>query len=144
MDFCTMAIKHAKISSQISRQLGTVRAYRQSHEDIVQVACNLSEQLEDWRHQLPPYLQPRAVVNQSELPPNLNVYHAIYLHYSYWGSLISLHSTFTYPWSGMFSRDQSQSFRNQVRLSTEIVAETSRNIILATRYIHHDAGSPVW
>ncbi|CZR52471.1 uncharacterized protein PAC_02348 [Phialocephala subalpina] len=145
LEYSTYIIKHAQISSQIGKGFGTVQAYRQSPKDIVKTACDLDQQLRDWRDTLPPAVQPGNVINCSELPANLTMMHVLYLHYAYFGSLIAVHSTFTYPWSGMFGRDQSASLRNQINISTTIIAEASRNIILATKYMNDiQAWTPVW
>ena len=145
LDFGTYIIKHAQISSQIGKGFSTVQAYRQSPKDIVKTACDLDQQLRDWRDTLPPFMRPGNVIKCSDLPANLTVVHVLYLHYAYFGSLIAIHSTFTYPWSGMFGKDRSALLRNQINISTTITAEASRNIILATKYMSDiQAWTPVW
>ncbi|PVH76694.1 hypothetical protein DL98DRAFT_464707 [Cadophora sp. DSE1049] len=145
VNFGTYIITHAQISSRIAKGFSTVQAYRQSPKDIVKTACDLDEQLRDWRDTLPPFMQPGNAIKCSDLPANLTVMHVLYLHYAYFGSLIAIHSTFTYPWSGMFGKDRSPLLHNQVKISTTIIAEASRNIILATKYMSDiQAWTPVW
>ncbi|KAL5314332.1 hypothetical protein ACEPPN_018758 [Leptodophora sp. 'Broadleaf-Isolate-01'] len=145
LDFGIYIIKHAQISSRIAKGFSTVQAYRQSPKDIVKTACDLDKQLRDWRDTLPPFMQPGNAIKCSDLPANLTVVHVLYLHYAYFGSLIAIHSTFTYPWSGMFGNDRSALLRNQINTSTTITAEASRNIILATKYMSDmQAWTPVW
>ncbi|TVY34894.1 putative transcriptional regulatory protein [Lachnellula occidentalis] len=145
VEFCTYVIKHAQLSSQIGKRFSTVQAYRQSPESIVKTACELDQKLREWRDSLPPSMCPGTVINSSEIHPNLDTVHVLYLHYAFFGSLISLHSTVTYPWSDMFGRDGNLAFRNQVDTSTQIVADASRNIILATKYINDiHASTPLW
>jgi hypothetical protein len=90
-------------------------------------------------------MRPGTVLDPTNLPRGLQTTHAIYLHYSYFGSLIGIHSIFTYPWSEMLGRDRSPSLRDQINASSEIVAEASRGIILMTRYINDIyAWTPTW
>lgn len=125
--------------------LGTVQAYRQSPDEIIKTASELDIQLREWKDSLPLSMQPGTIINLSEIPEKLHVYNLIYLHYAYFGSLIAIHSIFTYPWTGMFGRSRTAGLLNQVKISTEIVAESSRNIILATKYISDIyAFTPVW
>ncbi|TVY54622.1 putative transcriptional regulatory protein [Lachnellula cervina] len=143
--FCTYVIKHAQLSSQIGKRFSTVQAYRQSPESIVKTACELDQKLREWRDSLPPSMHPGTIINSSEIPPNLDTVHVIYLHYAFFGSLISIHSTVTYPWSDMSGRNGNMALRNQVDISTQIVADASRNIILATKYINDiHASTPLW
>ncbi|TVY30806.1 putative transcriptional regulatory protein [Lachnellula hyalina] len=145
VEFCTYVIKHAQLSSQIGKRFSTVQAYRQSPESIAKTACELDQKLREWRDLLPPSMRPGTAINSSEIPPNLDTVHVIYLHYAFFGSLIAIHSTVTYPWSDMFGRDENLTFRNQVDISTQIVADASRNIILAAKYINDiNASTPLW
>ena len=145
VEFCTHAFKHAQISSQIGKQLSTLRSYSLPPEEIIRLAGHFDAQLREWCDALPACMRPGSDINPAEFPPKLHIYHVIYLHYSYYGSLMAIHSIFTYPWSGMFGRDRALALRNQVKISTKIVAEASRNIILATKYIDDiNAWTPVW
>lgn len=136
LEFCTLSTKHAKISSQIAKRCSTVAAYRQTPEQIIRTVCELDQQLREWCGTIPLSMRPGAVFDPSTLPTNFQLVHVIYLHYSYFGSLISIHSIFTYPWSVMLDRDKSPQLREQLNLSTEIVADASRSIILMTKYIN--------
>lgn len=146
VEWSTYMIKHAQISSRIGKRFSTVQAYRQTPEQVVQVAAELDQELREWKDTLPPHLRPGSTINLSNLPVGMKMDHVLYLHYSYFGSLIGIHSTFTYPWSGiMFGRGRTKVLSNQVAISIEIVAEASRNIILATKYINDIYSStPVW
>jgi hypothetical protein len=70
----------------------------------------------------------------------------MYLHFAYYGSLIAIHSVFTYPWSlASFGPEWNLTVAGQVNLSSNIVAEASRNIALITRDINDvNPASPGW
>jgi hypothetical protein len=111
----------------------------------MRTADELDAQLAEWKEALPISLRPGSTIVSSDIPLDMHVYTVLYLHYAYFGSLIAIHSTFTYPWTGMFGRRRTPALIAQVRKSTEIVAESSRYIILATKYITDIyAWTPVW
>ena len=102
-------------------------------------------QIQQWRESLPPFLDPFAPIKMYELPQNVHPYHVMYMRYAYFGSVMAIHSIFTYPWNrAVFGTDQTPGLRNQASLSTNIVVEAARNIILATKYVDIDASSPTW
>jgi hypothetical protein len=69
----------------------------------------------------------------------------MYLHDAYYGSLMAIHTIFSYPWiSAFFGTIKTPDFRNQVVSSTDALAESARNIILTTRHIEIDGASPHW
>ncbi|KAH8812891.1 fungal-specific transcription factor domain-containing protein [Xylogone sp. PMI_703] len=145
LDFCTLAAKHALISSQIGKRCSTVAAYRQTPEQVVQTACELDKQLREWQNLHPPAIRPGSIFRSPKLPSGFEMIHVLYLHFSYYGSLIGIHSIFTYPWSGMLGRDKSPAIRDQINTSIEIVAEASRSIILMTKFINDIyAWTPTW
>jgi hypothetical protein len=145
LDCLTYIIKHAQISSLISKRLATVKAFRQTPKQILKCVCELDMQIQQWRESLPPFLQPDEPIRLNELPQNIHLYHVMYLRYAYFGSVSAIHSIFTYPWnSAVFGIDQTPVLRNQISLSTKIVVEAARSIILATKYIDIDASSPIW
>jgi hypothetical protein len=58
---------------------------------------------------------------------------------------MAIHSIFTYPWnSAVFGANQSSALHSQISLSTNIVVEAARSIIIATKYVDVDASSPIW
>jgi hypothetical protein len=102
-------------------------------------------QIQQWRESLPPSLQPVELVKLNELPQGVHLYHVMYIRYAYFGSVMAIHSIFTYPWnSAVFGTDQTPALHNQISLSTNIVIEAARSIILDTKYIDIDASSPIW
>jgi hypothetical protein len=105
----------------------------------------MHQSLEEWRSQLPIYLQPGTLRNPLRLSNAKNNINFTYIHFAYYGSLTAIHTVFTYPWiTAMFEPDPAPAIREQISISTSIVAEAARNVILTTRYIDMDAASPAW
>jgi len=145
IEFCTHIIKHAQLSSRIGKHFSTVQAYHQKPDQIMEIAGELDRQLREWKDAVPEEMRPGGIIDCTEIPQSLHVAHLVFLHYSYFGSLIAIHSTFTYPWSSILGRERNEALRKQVKVSTGVVAEASRNIILATKYINDiHASTPCW
>lgn len=88
-------------------------------------------------------MRPGAVVGATDA--SINPAHSIYLHCAYYGGLISIHAVFTNPWSPIYTKCQTESLRKQVERSSNVVADASRKLILATRYITDIlASTPTW
>lgn len=143
IEMFTQAVKHAQIASQISKKLGSVSAFRRSTEEVIETVKVLDQQLQQWREDLPPSLR----IGNSKAPLILsgsrNRECILYLHFAYYGSLMAIHTIFTYPWIAViFGTDSTKAFRDQVSISTETVAEAARNIILTTRHIEINVASP--
>ena len=90
-------------------------------------------------------MQPIQPIDPNTLPQNVHLYYIMYIRYAYFGSVMAIHSIFTYPWNNaVFGADQTTALRSQISLSSNIVAEAARNIIIATKYVDIDASSPIW
>jgi hypothetical protein len=145
IEFLTACVKHAQIASRVSKRLATVKAYTQTPRELVQTVSEMDSLLEDWRKSLPDHLQPSHPIKHSNIPEGLLMCHVLYIRYAYYGSLLAIHTIFTYPWTtAIITTDHSTAFRDQVALSTDTVVGASRNIILTTKYIDVDNSSPVW
>lgn len=145
IDVFTHAIKHAQIASQISKNLGSVSAFRRNTEDVIETVRILGLQLQQWRDQLPAPLK----IGDSKAPlypsGSRNRDCVLYLHFAYYGSLMAIHTIFTYPWIAViFGAESTKAFCDQVSISTETVAQAARNIILTTRHIDINVASPAW
>ena len=145
LDVLTAYVQHAQISSRISQRLASVKAFQQSLPVLIQTVQDLSQQLQHWRDSLPPFLQMEHDISTAELPRNVQVLHVVKIRYLYYGSLIAIHPIFAYPWiNAMFGNVQTQALRNQISISSTVVAEAAKNLILAVKYIRIDAASPQW
>jgi len=145
IEFLSACVKHAQIASKVSKRLATVKAYTQTPRELVQTVSEMDSLLEDWRKSLPDHLQPSHPIKYSTIPEGLFMCHVLYIRYAYYGSLLAIHTIFTYPWTtAIITTDHSAAFQDQVARSTNTVVEASRNIILTTKYIDVDTSSPVW
>lgn len=145
VEILTHVIKHAQIASLISKKLGSVSAFRRSTMEVIETVRFLDQQLQHWRFQLPESLQIGSSRKSLTLSGSRNGVNIYYLHFAYYGSLMAIHTIFTYPWIAIiFGTEHTQAFREQVSMSTEAVAQAARNIILTTRHIEMDVSSPAW
>ena len=143
LEYFVNIIKHAQIASEISTRLASCKAFRQTPEVLAQTASELSLRLRTWKTSLPAYLQPGASFKSLERPHGIRNGHIIYLHYAYYGSLMAIHTIFTYPWiSAALGIEQSLEFQSQIFVSTNAVAEAARSILMTTRDLEIDAGLP--
>ena len=71
---------------------------------------------------------------------------ALYIRFNYYGSLTAINTIFFFPWISAICGISAQTaeLRDQIVLSTKIVADAARNIIRATKFIQVDAASPQW
>lgn len=106
----------------------------------------LEGRLHSWKESISNSIRPGTEIKLQLLPLGTSLDYVLYLQYAYYGSLIATHSVFFYPWnlSRFGISAQSIALANQVALSSEVVAEASRNIILTTKQIQADASSPTW
>lgn len=145
MEIFTNVIKHAKISSQISRRLGSVKALHSSVTELIGAVAELNDQLQQWYGTLPAHLKLIVGKGSSPLASPTRLKYLMYLHNAYYGGLMAIHTIFTYPWiSALFGKMKSQILRDQILASTNANAEAARKTILASRYIGVDGASPHW
>ena len=145
LEFFQATVYHAQINSEIARRLNTVKARQQSLEITLRVVQELEAKLKAWRSSLPTNFISNPPFECPNLPPSMHVFHAIFLHFCYHGSLIAIHTSFCYPWN----RPGQEVIRDanivtQRQQSKEIVAESSRSIIMAVQRLQINAASPVW
>ncbi|KAF2812009.1 uncharacterized protein BDZ99DRAFT_560742 [Mytilinidion resinicola] len=141
----TSFIEHAQISSSTMRHLSRAKSGQRSPAELVSTVEKLDRRLHSWYQSIPAALRLDLPFKKSNLPDGAQLEHLLYLHFAYHGSLISIHSFFGYPWNLIgFASDSSTDLRERMESSTRIVAEASRNLVLATRDISIDAEAPAW
>lgn len=166
LEFVRATIKHAQISSAISKQLISAKAWRDSLETTMAHVQVLEKRLDDWRNSLhqefissPPFFKradsPRRAGTQTS--------HILFLHFCYYSSVIAIHGVFCYPWNRPeLQRQQQQQQQKhprqdgralhisspqvhaQIERSTKAVAEASRQIILAVQGLEITSAMPLW
>jgi hypothetical protein len=143
MQIFVHAIKHAQISSLISKTLASVSASGRTTRQVIETVADLEQQRQQWRVSLPDFLLLCTLRNPLKPTTTKCGINEMYIQYAYYGSLMAIHTIFTYPWiTAVFPPDPS--LHEQVLASTDAVAEAARNIILATKNMEVDAASPAW
>ena len=123
-----------------------MKGLRQPLNDMIRTVQELEERLHSWKESISDSIRPGTGIKPQFLAVGTSLDYVLYLQFAYYGSLIATHSVFFYPWNlSRFSvSSQNTLLANQVALSSEVVAEASRNIILKTKQIQADASSPIW
>lgn len=136
----------AKIYSQISKNLMSVKAFRQAPSDLLATAARLDKELRAWRESLPPDIRPSDRLKSFQIPRHAKFFSTIFFHYAYYGSLIALNAIFAYPWvaNGIFGSDGRAITSDQIIASSNTVANAARNIILVARSLEIDGASLQW
>jgi len=142
--FCEMLIKLARLSSLVATKLSSVRAFRQRPEVMVRTVSGLDDRLLTLKSSFQHIFHIDAPIDPARLPPNLNLYQAVYLQFVYYCIVFDIHTALANPWSrAILSSESNNSVAIQSQQSSRIVAETSRAAIWATKNIHLDANTPV-
>lgn len=145
LEFVAKTIAHAQISSAVAKQLNTAKAMRDSPETILRHIKDLDNQLREWRESLGPLFRTQAPFKTHGLPPGTQVFHLLYLHFSYYALVIAVHGVFCYPWNRPdLQNSTNPEIHAQIRKSTEAVADASRQIILGVQRLEITACVPVW
>ncbi|KIW41959.1 uncharacterized protein PV06_05553 [Exophiala oligosperma] len=154
----TLIVKHAQISSQISRRIMSVKAPRQPVTKAIQTIQDIHQQLETLFESIPSCLK-----EKDNYPSTARRNQSIYLHFAIWGSFMATHIMFFYPWfsaryhhhdvqhgGGDVDPDHPASekldsmIQDQIKRSAEVVANAARKIILTARATTTDANTPMW
>lgn len=76
-------------------------------------------------------------------PANMSFQQAKYLQYAYYNTVLDIHTALATPWSQKaLGLIHDLSLEQQVTMSTQKVARTCRDAILATQDIHIEASTP--
>jgi len=150
LDIFVHSVKHAQISGRIAKKITALKASNHNLEDIVNTISSLDEEVRNWRDSLPPFMKWDShglLPDQSSLPPNVHPYHVCWQAFSYYGSLIAIHSVLVHPWNAMAFRvepNQKQQLRRHVAHSTSVVVHASRKMVQNLRHITITASTPKW
>ncbi|KEF59159.1 uncharacterized protein A1O9_04003 [Exophiala aquamarina CBS 119918] len=147
MQYLTLALRHTKICSRITRELMSTQARRLSVDALRKTVKEFDQQIKDFLRDLPSRFQIGTLAKLStdgQRIPHPN--QALYLHFSIYGSLLAVHSQFFYPWisSRLVDHDPENLIATQLKASSNIVAEAARKILVALRTLTTDAATPGW
>ncbi|KAJ3547726.1 hypothetical protein NM208_g1363 [Fusarium decemcellulare] len=144
-DFFTKTVTIAQISSAVVKQLNTSKAIKDSPETTLAIVQELDGRLRKWRESLHDAYRTSPYFRTEELPPGVQVFHVLYFHFSYYVLLIAIHGVFCYPWNRPdLQNSKKPGIHAQIQRSTEVVADASRQIILAVQRVEIHASLPVW
>jgi hypothetical protein len=130
--------------SLVAKKLSTTTALHQRREDIVQTVVELDQQLRALAASIQHIMPLEASIDPSSLPKGINLNQALYLQYLYFHIATEIHIALTYPWpQAEQSLNQDAILRDQSQTSSNIVANASRAIIIATKHLQIDVNSPV-
>lgn len=142
----TLMIKHAQLSSQISRCITSIRALQQHPKDLLGAVDSVRDQLQQLLKSFPTDLKVNSgpLVSNS-FPSTARLLQALYIYCAIYDSLMVIHSAFFYPWvSTLFEKDVDPSICLRVSSWSAAVAEACRKIILAIRSVEVNAATPAW
>lgn len=130
------------------KELLSIKSRRKSPASLIETVQRLEARLKHWRETCPHYLKPQIPINSAtQLPAGVLLKHVLWMHFSYYGILAAIHSRFACPWNFPNIEEegeQSEITRRQIEQSIQTVADSARNMILATKSIIIDADAPCW
>lgn len=140
----SIAIRHAKIHSQISRQLLSFKALSMPVDELILAVTNFHGQLRQLLEEMPTKFKIGTLTTPPHSPRLLS--HILYLHFSIYGSLMAVHAHFFYPWltSRFTIQASNATLEDQMTCSSAVVAEAARKIILALRLVNTNVTTPSW
>ncbi|KAI1616602.1 fungal-specific transcription factor domain-containing protein [Exophiala viscosa] len=144
VEYFSILISLARLSSLVSKKLSTVRAFQQGAESVVRSVAELDEQLEALKSSMDPTISNPTRPKSSPSSSTMTAQQLAYLRSALFSLTLDMHTSLTYPWSrSMLGLTPCAALRDQVNRSTQIVAETCRKAILATEHVQFDASTPV-
>ncbi|KAM3418752.1 hypothetical protein BST61_g4726 [Cercospora zeina] len=132
-------VRVSRVSSRIEKRLSAVQCSRMGPTATMQAVDQLHSELESVKNSLHDRykLNLSTRIFPSSLPPNFKLEQLVYLQYAYLTALLSVHTIWAYPWiRTMLGLSAEDKFRDHVVRSAEIVARTSREVIVMTEHIH--------
>ncbi|KAF2871444.1 fungal-specific transcription factor domain-containing protein [Massariosphaeria phaeospora] len=136
--------RHAKLSSQISRQLLSFKALSIPADELIERVTHFHSQLDGLLKEMPAEFSIDTVTSSQH--PTRRLTQILYLHFSIYGSIMAIHTHFFYPWmaSRLAGGDKNAILEAQIISSSNALAEAARKIILALRLINGDVTTPSW
>lgn len=111
---------------------------------LVRSVAELDEQLNTLKRSIDPIISRPAAPSITLLPSGMTLQQTMYLRGALQSIALDIHTSLTYPWSrSLLGVTPHVALRDQVETSTQIVAETCRQAILATELIRFDASTPM-
>lgn len=134
----TAMIAHAQICSKMIKQLFSVKAFSHPSDIIIENVRTLEEKLQEWRSFYSHLIPMKYNIASQEGDPYRRQANVSRLHYFYWGSMITLHANFHYPWICSVLVGKEPSFPDRISHSSAQAAEASRQILSALKDTNFD------
>lgn len=127
LEYCTIAIKIARLSSRVWKELSSARALRQNLDYTLQAIYELDQELAVLESESDPFLG--SSMEGLKWLDELSMKQTIALRFMFYGLTFDLHTRLTYPWcSGVSTLQSGQMLRSRM-----VVLDSCRNTILLTR-----------
>jgi hypothetical protein len=137
----------AKIEGQVYKRLYSVKASRQSVEEIVKVVNQLDQELGDWRKSVPQEYKPESEIKISD---DVLRQHIVNFHLAYYHCLAAIHRKLVQhghwvcrPDPSMEDVDQ-ETFRQHVFSSATLCVSAARASINLIRFVPQGNLSCIW
>lgn len=133
LEICKASFTHARLSGEITKRVAAMKSSNPSLRRISDTIQDLSSKLQTWWNSLPAFVSNckyNLPSSESQLPEHVQLQHVIWLHYSYYGSLLAINSILTQPWTVTFTTTDPSEKAEFIRL----VAASKATRIQATRH----------
>lgn len=142
--YCNMLIRFSQLSSYVIKHLSSADAFQRPTGEIIHIVTTLDQELRTLKESMKYLFCVDAPIDPSALPSFITLNQALHLQFAYYNLLSDIHTTLTYPWSqAMLQPTDNPDHQKQVDLSVSIVADAARALILATKWVHLDANTPI-
>lgn len=142
--YCDTLVRLAQLSSLACKRAFSYQAFHRGAKSLVEAVGELHILLQDLKSSILHIFNLDAPVDPSNLPSLLSLHQVVYLQYAYFNTVLDIHTVVALPWSqNMLGLRSEPSLSSQLERSTQIVAKTCQDAILATKNIHLDASTPL-
>lgn len=144
-EFRLHCLGYAKLTSAIRSNFKAARLVHLSSTELEQAIQMLDARFTAWRGSLPKFARPNSGDDLRELPAKWNSQLAEYLRCACHALIFGIHSLLAHPWvveslCSCIRRDLSE----RIEKSSALVAETSREVIMASNSMDITASNPNW
>ncbi|OQU98882.1 Fungal specific transcription factor domain-containing protein isoform 2 [Cladophialophora immunda] len=144
LETLTYIIQTCRLYHEISKQMLTTRALQEPPEKMLSLVGQFDNHLRAWKESMPLQLRPTDFLKQFEMPGNRKLLGLMTAHCSFYDLVMAAHSTFLYPWviqsfSENVDAELAQRIKEQIRVSSQLVANASRSLIVVVRSLDMDS-----
>lgn len=142
--YCDTLVRLAQLSSLACKRAFSYQAFHKGAKALVEAVAELDELLQALKSSIQHILTLDTPVDPNHLPSSLSLQQTLYLQYAYFNTVLDVHTVLALPWSqNILGLRSEPSLGSLLERSTQIVAKACQDAILATKYIHLDASTPL-